>query len=70
VIAEVEVQPDLQIVRERGITMRSFQHIYELLVTANKRQMLHLKNPDFSSRMFLGGFLVGMFVDGLMDPTL
>jgi TetR/AcrR family transcriptional repressor of mexJK operon len=70
VIAEIEVQPDLQVILERGITMRSFQHIYELLVTANNRQLLHLKNPDFSSRMFLGGFLVGMFVDGLMDPTL
>jgi hypothetical protein len=69
VIAEIEVQPDLQVILEKGITMRSFKHIYELLVTANNRQLLQLNNPDFSSRMFLGGFLVGTLVDGLMDPT-
>lgn len=68
-ISEVKYQPDVNVMMKKGATIRSFKQVHRILSMAVDKQIICIKNLDFSTRMFIGGFLVGLLIDGLLDPS-
>jgi len=69
VIAEIVTQPDLGILFERGATRRALRTVAGLLHAAELHNILSLKNADAAARQFVGGFVMRVFLDGLLQPS-
>lgn len=69
VIAEIPTQPDVSILFERGVTRRSYRAVAGLLKTAAGHGILPLKNPEAAARQFVGGFVMRLFLDGLLHAA-
>lgn len=68
-ISEVKFQPDVRVMMKRGATVKFFKQVYSILSVAVDKRVVIIKNLDFSTRMFIGGFLVSLLIDGLLDPS-
>lgn len=68
-ISEVKFQPDVRFMVKRGATAKFFGRAREVLSIAADKKIINVKNLDFSARMFIGGFLVSLLIDGLLDPS-
>lgn len=68
-IAEVTSQPDLEILFEQGVTKRTLRVVTGLLKTASLHGVIAVQHADIAARMFVGGFVVHVLLDGLLHPT-
>lgn len=68
-IAEVNSQPDLEMLFEQGVTRRSLRVVTGLLKTADLHGIAAAKYPEAAARMFVGGFVVPVLLDGLLHVT-
>lgn len=68
-ISEVKFQPDVQVMMKKGATARFFKQVRDILSVAVEKRIIGISNLDFSTRMFIGGFLVALLIDGLLDPS-
>lgn len=68
-ISEVKFQPDVRVMMKKGATVKFFKQVYGILTVAVDKRIVVIKNLDFSTRMFIGGFLVSLLIDGLLDPS-
>lgn len=66
VITEIPLQPDLSILFERGATRRSYRAVAGLLRTAEAQGILVFKDSEAAARQFVGGFVMRIFLDGLL----
>ncbi|HEY8998732.1 MAG TPA: TetR/AcrR family transcriptional regulator [Candidatus Saccharimonadales bacterium] len=65
-IAEIPTQPDLSILFERGATRRSYRAVAGLLKTAGMHGVVTFKDSDVAAQQFVGGFVMRVFLDGLL----
>lgn len=68
-ITEVASQPDLEALFEHGVTRRSLRVTTSLLQTAALHDIIATKQPEVAARMFVGGFVVPVLLDGLLHAT-
>jgi AcrR family transcriptional regulator len=68
-IAEIPAQPDLGVLFEHGITRRSLKTLTSLFTVADEHDMLHVREPEVVARQFVGGFVVRVFLDGLLQSN-
>ena len=68
-ISEVKFQPDVRIMMKKGATAKFFKQVRNILSLAVEKRIIGIRNLDFSTRMFIGGFLVVLLIDGLLDPS-
>lgn len=66
-IAELPMQPDLSVLFEQGATRRAYRAVSGLLFTANAHGILSLYDSDAAAKQFVGGFVLQVFLDGLLS---
>lgn len=68
-ITEIPVQPDLSLLFSQGATRRSVKTLTNLFKTAHEIELFAIEDADAAARMFAGGFIVRVLLDGLLQPT-
>jgi TetR/AcrR family transcriptional repressor of mexJK operon len=66
IIAETITEPDIGQLFRRGITAESLIQLTALFTHAKTNNIVKTKNPEALARMFLGGFVTRIFLDGLL----
>lgn len=69
IISEVNAQPELSTILDRGITRRSINVLVKLFNIAAEKDILKVNNPLNTAHRFVGGFLTGVYLDGLTEPS-
>ncbi len=68
-VAEIPAQPDLSVLLERGVTRRSYRVVAGLLRTAEIHGVVAFKDSAAAARQFVGGFVMRIFLEGLLRST-
>lgn len=71
IINEINTYPELEFHARKGITNVALGTLTDLLKLANKSNLIKIQNPEDSARMFVGGLLTYLYLDGLLtiDPN-
>lgn len=67
-VSEATDCPEVCQILDRGVTRRSLKLAINIMENANEKDLIHVKNPEFRARSFVGGLLVGFYDDGLLTP--
>lgn len=70
-VNEINTYPEFEELARRGITNIALNTLTDLLNLANKSEIINIPNPKDSARMFVGGLLTYLYLDGLLtiDPN-
>lgn len=66
IINEIRKYPELEILTQRGITHIALTTLIGVFEDANQSGFIIIRNPKNSAKMFIGGFLTNLYIDGLM----
>lgn len=71
IINEINTYPELELLARKGITNVALNTLTDLLKLANESNFIKIQNPEDSARMFVGGLLTYLYLDGLLtiDPN-
>jgi len=71
ITSEINTYPELETLARKGITNIALSTLTDLLKLANKSNFIKVQNPEDSARMFVGGLLTYLYLDGLLtiDPN-
>ena len=68
-ITELPVQPDLNVLFERGATRRSLEAVEGLLRAAHEHELFIIGDTNLTARFFIGDFTIRVLLDGLLQPV-
>lgn len=69
VISEINRHPELGGLSSIGITAYSMRKLVSIFESTNASGLTSIRNTNMGSKMFLGGFLVQFYIDGLLEPS-
>ena len=65
IIAEVNMQPELSDAMTNGVTCTSRNIVEQLFTYADKNNLVSVKDPAVLADLFVGGFVLHLYTDGL-----
>jgi len=69
VISEINNHVGLNSISSVGIVSYSMKKLTTIFESTNKSGLTSMKNINNGSKMFIGGFLVQFYIDGLLEPS-
>lgn len=66
IVSEAATQPELGDLFRRGVTYRALDSLEVLFAQATKKGIITLDDPKNVARLFLGSFVIRIFLDGLL----
>lgn len=67
IIAEVNIQPELSDAMTNGVTCTSRNIVEQLFTYADKNNVISVKDPAVLADLFVGGFVLHLYTDGLIQ---
>lgn len=69
VISEINIQPELKDLLSNGVTKRSLVKLSNIFESVQANKVAIVKDPTSSARMFVGGFVIEIYLNGLLEPA-
>lgn len=67
-ITEIPVQPDVSALFDQGVTRRSVKTLTRLFRMVHEQELYDIVDYEAAARLFVGGFIVRVLLDGLLQP--